>query len=183
MLKRPRTAKFPKPEKAGQDVAIAASNHTVLEIEGRLACSACRSSVYRTCGSTLISEWLGAPCIPVPTAFSRPEPLGCGCYQLGTQVSHHSHTLYIYRGFFFCNKCGCRGVVKLHLLAQPCSPPSSAGLAALRAIRRGVLPQHSGHRWPCDPPPRFSLLLSQRHPHVAIGDTEASSSSNPPVIG
>ena len=44
----------------------------------------------------VISELLKTACIPVRTCFMRPEPMHHCQIQLGRQIAHSSHNIYIY---------------------------------------------------------------------------------------
>ena len=89
------------------------SDHVLLEHEGMFQCTRCRSKVpkapYQACAS-----WLQATCSKPTRAY----PLRA--VHLGHSVSHVSHRLVSLSNAIICEKCGNKGVAKLHLLAKPC---------------------------------------------------------------
>ena len=92
------------------EVAIANSKHSIVGDKScnRFECVLCRSSILTKDDSNL-RNWLASDRVPVPTAFTRPEPLGTCVVQLGKLTTHVSHSIWIYKGLIYCNRCGNRG--------------------------------------------------------------------------
>ena len=85
--------------------------------------------------------WLSLACSPISGPTCKPIRIGKDIkVHLGKQVSHVSHQLYEYKGLLYCNKCGTRGIVKFHLLAEKCGAPQPMGQATLRNISLDKLP-------------------------------------------
>ena len=99
-------------------------------------------------------KWLATNCPAIGTCSDQPVPLFFTNVHKGYSMTHHTHKLFAYKGFIYCNKCGCRaGCHVLKGLAHPCEPPTSYGAASLNALREGRLPPRLSH-WPSDPPPK-----------------------------
>ena len=96
---------------------------------------------------TTTKHWLKAPCDAVATDMDKPVRLHHSTIQLGHLSTHPSHALTVYRGILYCNRCGSKGIVKLHNLARQCEAPGTAGTALLRAIGNNKLP-HGVDEWP-----------------------------------
>ena len=131
------------------EVLAATSAHSIRFSNGRAQCRTCACSLPLAPAGVL-RDWLSTSCIPIPTSFSRPEPLPYCRIQLGRQTAHPSHHMYVFKGFLFCMRCGNRGVEKFHLLSRACEPCKVGnGAATLSAIRADKLPP--GLKvWPCD---------------------------------
>ena len=85
-------------------------------------------------------EWLTSPCHPLPVNPSKPVPICGAVVQPGHVVAHASHVLWMFRGLFFCNRCGMYGSTKFKLLGVQCKLPTTHGKRALKAIRDCKLP-------------------------------------------
>ena len=109
---------------------IANSAHLAFEDQQsqRVRCSVCLASVPFSNKQNLLS-FLAAPCIPRQGSSGFP-------LQLGNQFTHSSHRLRNFSGTLVCLRCGGVGKVKLHKLAAPCQPPTSAGKNILKNINR-----------------------------------------------
>ena len=66
--------------------------------------------------------------------------------QIGRQEVHPSHTLAVFKGLYFCTRCGYSGSEKVQKLSKECAPNADAPKRVLR-LRQGKLP--SGLKaWP-----------------------------------
>ena len=135
------------------DVLAAKSQHAIHFFKGRAQCRNCASSLPLS-ASGVVRDWMATSCSPIPSSSTRPEPLPYCRIQLGRQIAHVSHDMYVYKRFYFCNKCGNRGVEKYHLFSSACQPRKvETGAATLAAIRADNMPP--GIKvWPCDNCPR-----------------------------
>ena len=61
--------------------------------------------------------------------------------------THFSHAMSIYRGLYFCTKCGNYAHVKLRNLAQPCTELKHHGKVSRDYIQAGKLPPGLS-QWP-----------------------------------
>ena len=128
-----------KPKALTIDEEIARSAHVIVPHPTRVICVNCCASISLSC-RTVAFSFVQSPCIPRPRDLPRPVPLGISKVQLGNQVAHASHVLFVYRGLTFCNKCGCRAIVKYHNLAKACVAPTTYGTQTKHAIKLGKLP-------------------------------------------
>ena len=70
----------------------------------------------------------------------KPVRLHRTTMQVGHLSTHPTHALTVYRGILYCNRCGCRGISKLHNLARKCEEPRAAGQSLLKTIKKNRLP-------------------------------------------
>ena len=170
-----RVAKAVAPRTSLDDM-ICGSAHKITLQGKRLSCSVCLQG-YHVQDKEHV-QWLASPCTPSlpsvayslgPSAFpgivtqlsgmyitDRPHPLVAESLHIGNQPSHSSHKLYVYRGLYFCNRCGCfSGGCKLHKLALQCSAPSPDQLKVKVNLWKGMLPRSwpKGRPWPDGTPP------------------------------
>ena len=120
---------------------IALSSHSLVKSGARYLCTKCCASVPCKPFSALLA-WTQSLCValPVEAASLRPIAIGMATVQLGKQVAHPTHSLHLYRGVTFCNKCGCYATRKYVNLANACVAPTTHGTNAKRAINQGRLP-------------------------------------------
>ncbi len=100
-------------------------------------------AVFQVCSAmhlSLCKEWLTSPCHPLLVNPSKPVPICGAVVQPGHVVAHASHVLWMFRGLFFCNRCGMYGSTKFKLLGVQCKLPTTHGKRALKAIRDCKLP-------------------------------------------
>ena len=121
------------------------SQHVPLLHDGRISCARCMNSLPSSGIAT--KQWLKAPCNAIASDRDKPVRLHHTTIQIGHLSTHPSHSLTVYRGMLFCNKCGSRGIVKLRNLARQCEAPGTAGVALLRAINNNKLP-NGVDEWP-----------------------------------
>ena len=130
------------------DTLLLNTSHTIACSKNRYACTVCQSNFHRT--DSGFKTWLQTECIPVgtPTHPDQPRPLlEDDALHIGNNVTHSSHTLYLYRGVIYCNKCGARsGTNQIRYLAKPCEPHVT-GQAVIDRINAGKLPKGLTH-WP-----------------------------------
>ena len=89
----------------------------------------------------------------------RPSKVGPPI-RIGKQVTHHTHSLYNYRGFIFCNSCGFTGQAKLHKLAAECTHhKTSYAKELLGKLAEGKLPRWL-NKWPDDCHPQLNVTQS-----------------------
>ena len=72
----------------------------------------------------------------------------------GLKTAHHTHEINVYRGLFYCKKCGAYGSDKPKKLTAACLPPPTADQGgsrhwsrAIDRIRSGKLPAGT-KTWP-----------------------------------
>ena len=102
---------------------IATSQHEIVVAKSLYSCRNCKSSFKRSDAG--FRHWLQCGCVPLHAASTseapRHVPMGNPVH-MGSQVSHHSHSLFIYKGLVYCNVCGNRGSNnQIRKLAKPCS--------------------------------------------------------------
>ena len=114
-------------------------------------CARCSSSFLVS--DSGVRHWLLGKCPNLGKSSDRPVLLPYEALHVGNKVSHHSHSLKLFRGVVYCGVCGARGPTKLHKLAHPCLPPTSKGKATLKALNQGHLPPGLVS-WPTDTNPR-----------------------------
>ena len=70
--------------------------------------------------------------------------------QIGRRSIHASHKLCIYKGLYYCTKCGYHAHAKAQKLLSPCQERSAEGVKRASRIGQGKLPSGMS-RWPNDP--------------------------------
>ena len=140
------------------EVLFNSSAHTLSEDEGVLRCASCKSSIH--INSSNVKQFLTSDCINhVPLSKYRPSKVGPPI-RIGKQVTHHTHSLYNYRGFIFCNSCGFTGRAKLHKLAAECTHhKTSYAKELLGKLAKGKLPRWL-NKWPDDCHPQLNVTQS-----------------------
>ena len=78
-------------------------------------------------------------CTAVGCANDRPIRMPYEHIQLANNVVHHSHNMYKYLNYYYCNRCGCRAKERVNKLARLCEPAQTAGLNFLDDIKSGKL--------------------------------------------
>ena len=133
------------------------SQHSFTLLTGVLHCHRChRHSPANRAG---ILRWLDTPCAvdvaavraitagtTKPTAVPSSQAVHVGRVQL-----HPSHTLFVYRGLFFCKSCGYHASTKAQKLVAQCEGPGPLGKGIKRALSLlgGQLPSNM-MTWPND---------------------------------
>ena len=140
---------------------IAASQHDLVLNNGTWKCMACHS-VF-TSENKKFKEFISTECVP-PKAVSGDFAFK-GTININGQSSHSTHSLRIYRGIFYCVKCGGLGHKKLDLLAGHCSTVKEHGSRVIAKIGLGLLP------------PGISAWPSEEVPNLSPVDKRASSDS------
>ena len=77
------------------------------------------------------------------------EPIradGSGGVQIGSAVAHDSHSLAfdVATNVWYCEVCGTFSRRAIRDLKRPCKPPTDAGTAALRRLKKALMPGASG---------------------------------------
>ena len=140
--KRERTPIEQAPKVIDHSLAEVASmsDHLAYFSHLRISCAKCCSSVSSLVPA-LAKDWLRAPCHAIHPPVAKPHKLPLySCILIGRQVTHKSHSLYLYRGLLYCNKCGSRGEMMIKKLALPCEKPTVSGLGILKRINDAKLP-------------------------------------------
>ena len=162
-----RITPVPRLPSMSQVGRILASQHTFVQNRKALICTTCFQ--YAPSDSGLASKWLASPCKPDirmrylhVTAQGRPTRIpGNRCIRVGYRELHTSHTLFMYRGLYFCGLCGYYAGTHAQKLASPCTSrtdPRAKG--RVTRLMSGSLP--SGlTAWPNDPirQQRFAVIL------------------------
>jgi hypothetical protein len=92
--------------------AIIASEHSIIEQDGRLKCTACLASV--SIKALHVFMFLEHPCHPVKDTRIVP---------IGRKYSHPSPNLKLYAGVYICISCGSVVKNRMMSLIDPCGPP------------------------------------------------------------
>ena len=164
IMSLPNRTKHDKPEKYLPDPPIPYTDidtdHILFDSDNRVGCARCHDNFSKNDSS--LKVWLSTKCKcnNIHHSSNRPTPLPLEVVHSGNRHTHHTHSLYKFRGLIFCNKCGSRsGRFGLKHLGAPCEPPNVYGLASLKALRNGLLPPNLT-QWPdegmdsADPVPR-----------------------------
>ena len=109
----------------------------------------------------MLQEWLSAKCLPnyelqavlakatsQPQTCSRQAGVEQEVYIGGKFKADPSHDLGVFRGLFYCSKCGAYGGLRPRRLRLPCKPPDARlqqtkkphWRYAIDRIRSGLLP-------------------------------------------
>ena len=120
-----------------------ASRHQVFEVDGRLHCTYCQSSVP-TRNRLDADAWLDTNC-------------NCKVVRVGNKYTHSTHNIQSLKGLIFCVKCGLLATQQLKGLADPCQCTNAAyakphAKVTLRRLARGLLPHglssaHAHAQW------------------------------------
>ena len=102
-----------------------------------LQCIRCKTKARL--GTRFVRQWLNGQCSAVGCAHDRPIKLPYEHIQLANNIVHHSHNMYKFLDYFYCNRCGLRARERVNKLSIPCEPPRSAGLQFLEDIKSGKL--------------------------------------------
>ena len=149
----PHRTKLPKPPRPFSPPELDPSIDDLMELtqhvpflhDGRISCARCMNSLPSSGITT--KHWLKTPCNAIASGKDKPVRLHHSTIQIGHLSTHPTHSLTVYRGILFCNRCGSRGIVKLRNLARQCEAPGAAGTALLRAINNNKLP-NGVDEWP-----------------------------------
>ena len=135
--------------------AILASQHRVAVIGNTWMCALCLTSpsadmhlswLYSTCES----NFAGVDVLSQSLACHAPVPHIP--ISLGGKFLDHSHSLVVFKGLFYCLRCGCLAATRSMHLSAPCvGSPSSYGIANLSRLRKGMLP-YNLYIWPLHRP-------------------------------
>ena len=134
----------------GQEV-LRSRHRPVVHCHG-VRCSVCGQGVV---GSQVEQVWfLRSHCSgPVAVEGCTGRRLTPGSVvHLGSNVTHGSHQLYVYKGLHFCMVCGFLAGQRINKLGLPCAgssddprfpglPRTAGGRLNLRRIAKGLLPQ------------------------------------------
>jgi hypothetical protein len=146
---RKKGAKPPPIPKVALETAMFNSSHVCVENEHTVSCARCRSNFSKS-NVTLLRSWLGSVCSAIGSSSDAPTALLYHNIHIGKTIVHHSHSLMMYKGLLYCNRCGCMSKQgKLHGLALACGPPKPYGRSNLGRIKRGLLPFRL-ECWPCE---------------------------------
>ena len=160
-----------------------------------IVCTRCCQSHPRTYKAAAL--WLATSCSAIGTCSDRLTHLPLSVRQLGNNIAHHSHSLFIFRGLHFCSKCGGTGAFKFHKLANRCSPVTdklSRGAVTIDRLSRGLLPSMMSE-WPDERLQKSELktLSDFQHEltateHIIISPTNYKVKINlllslPPLVG
>ena len=108
-----------------------------------------------------LKEWLGSPCEPnrllteaISFGLARPTDVPAAAeVWVGGQLLHSTHVLAVFRGLYFCRRCGCYATLVPKLLKLECQGfPAAAGRSLLRRLASGRLPVGLAC-WPADQEP------------------------------
>ena len=119
-------------------------------LPGSLHCRKCQQLVQkRHLKKFLHSQCPGPPAqVPRGRGFLRPRQL-----RVRRRDLHSSHAVLLYRGLWFCTKCGAYtagadAIGTVRNLCRPCRPGGRGGQVRLRRIVRGRHPDFQ--QWPAD---------------------------------
>ena len=117
------------------------SQHVCTFQKQMIVCSRCCQSHPRAYNKAAV--WLLSSCSAIGTSSDRPTHLPLSVRQLGNNIAHHSHSLFLFRGLHYCNVCGGTGAFEFHKLANKCIPATdrlSRGAVTIDRLRKGSLP-------------------------------------------
>ena len=147
-------ARLPKPKRLSNTAHAMQSQHQVAIMGSTLQC--CRCNQHSPPGDKAIKRWLATPCAPdramsqvMRFAATRPTAVPQGTViTVGRSTIHGDHSLSLYKGLYFCKKCGYHASSKAQKLRHDCTGMSSkAAKDRVLSLLRGELP--SGLlRWP-----------------------------------
>jgi len=138
--------RVPAPSRALAAWSIA-SQHEVVSASAAPAgiwCSRCKQVPEQG----LARAWLRTKCVPRPdfaricaASAAQPSSLFGMCLVIGAREVHGSHSMHLFKGIFFCSKCGYYSGKKLQHLREACiGTLTKAGAASLSRLRSGKLP-------------------------------------------
>jgi hypothetical protein len=135
-----RSAKASPQVRIPLDDLLARTNHKLVKVGNRYACSVCLNNFSIKDAS--LKHWLQTACHTDCQPPHLHKPIRCIEHtHFGNQMSHTSHDIYKYRGLLYCNKCGARsGVNQIRKLARPCEAITEAGKLVLGCINKGIRP-------------------------------------------
>ena len=139
--------KVTKPQRTPLEELISSTSHVIYRDDDRIGCARCHNNFHiKDPGSR---PWLTSQCTKLGSGTDRPIPIPYEEVHIGNKSTHHSHSLFRFKGLVYCNKCGTRGSTKLHKLGSQCQPPTQYGEDSLKALRAGRLPPNCT-AWPAD---------------------------------
>ena len=139
--------KLPKIPKPKLEDIIGNSTHVAFVSQGLVCCARCRQSFPKT--GELCKRWLATTCPDIGQTTDQPIPIPHYQIHIARGLTHHSHRMHMYRGLYFCNRCGAIGEKRLNKLARQCETPTEAGSRNIRYIKNNKLPV-GVPRWPID---------------------------------
>jgi ribonuclease HI len=133
----------------------AAVQHSFVLLGRTWRCSLCFSTAP---ASTTLAKRVSMECYRPRPVVTPPRPGGLQpvgavveTIRLGKWLLHGSHSLRLFRGLMWCQRCGHYAVCKPRALLLPCSGTlAPGGAAAIRAIQRGRTPTGLA-AWPLPP--------------------------------
>lgn len=123
-----------------------ASPHKLIPVGSVWHCSVCLESRHRSLSD--FKAWISTECKPTePLSVCRREasvrhsrvPQGVEVLT-GKHVLHSSHELRVFRGLYYCTRCGCYASSAPKRLKSECQGLGKAGRTVLSKIQRGLLP-------------------------------------------
>ena len=137
--------------------SILRSQHRFVSMGRVLHCSKClQHSPADVNGKR---RWLSSPCVvdklavlSVTMGSTKPASVPSGrVVRVGHATLHFSHLLVVYRGLFYCSKCGYTASAKAQKLVARCDEVTHEGIQRVLRLKAGKLP--SGLKsWPNDQP-------------------------------
>ena len=107
---------------------MAQTSHFVFKPDSKANIVKCvRCKTCAKIGTPKFRAWLAGTCIAVGSADDRPIRMPYEHIKLAKNTVHHTHNMYKYLNYFYCNTCGCRSKERVRKLAKPCDPPTAAG--------------------------------------------------------
>ena len=152
----PTRQKRPREPKPTRDALVLQSSHRFTYNGRTLQC--CRCHQVSPANPQSVKQWLRTPCVPnhalirtlhvgttKPTDVPREQRI-----VVCRQTIHASHILAVYRGLYFCTRCGYHGSKKIQKLTSECKGmDSKKAIARVIALRQGSLPSGLAC-WPTD---------------------------------
>ena len=133
------------------------SKHSILASGSGVSCSICFDGQKGKLGSQEVLRWLGTDCRAgvIPIFGARLFGDGAKIHKVPEHIRvwvkgaivHAAHDLGVYRGVFFCLKCGGVAAYRALSLVGPCTLARVQGVKNLRRLRAGELP-HGTPAWP-----------------------------------
>ena len=143
LIKQPRPSKLPRLTSAAHAMA---SSHRVTAMSRSLHCYRCLRQSLPTAEGR--KQFLATMCNPdvnlqntITLGNSKPIKLPSDrIVTIGNAKLHPEHSLCVFKGLYFCDRCGYNGSAKAQNLRGPCTARGEAAVRRVKLLRRGKLP-------------------------------------------
>ena len=143
LQKPPKQPKLVKPSSAS---LIFSTQHDFVVLTRTLHCNKCLKHSGASEDSRV--KFLMSPCIPNLTmvrniTLGNARPIAIrnkGDIQVGRSLLHQSHDLFVFKGLYYCGKCGYCASAKAQKLLGECTERGEAAAKRVLALKRDKLP-------------------------------------------